>query len=430
MMLTMLIPATTLTPATMTDLEVGQDRFDALEALARSLGTEIVSARQFHSEVTGQGITTGHELELQSPDGSRGNHIVYLESNPSRTDLPGVFVLRDPATEAVMAMWLYPNDPRLPTLATAVYPEAAAVLLKRLGFDPTGITLEIVSYRPGKRAVVRVTVSAGTLYLKVVRPEVSALIRRRHELWLESGIPVPGVLASAEGIVVLDRLPGVEAITLVPALASDDGFLDALAEVVVRIAGIPSEAPARPSLVARLDWYFGHLHALAPASSAVIAAMKSNIQNLYRDGGPPPSVTIHGDLHLAQIFVHPERPNQIIGILDIDTAGFGDPADDAAALFAHLLVTAEYRQAQGENSFADHARGLAERSRQRWVGSVDRGFSARATAIAMTHLCGHALSGSVTVARALVLAGEVFALYEDERALTAGYFVSHAADQG
>ena len=425
MTVTMTTTTTTTTTSIMTTTD---DREGALEAVAESLGRTLVSSSQFHSEATGEGFTTGHEVELENPDGTREAHIVYVESRPTTKDRPGVLRLLDETTGESMAVWLYPGDPRLPALPAAVFPGAATVLLERLGLDATDLAIDVVAYRPGKRAVVRMTTVAGVLYLKVVRPEAAEKIRARHELWLGAGVPVPGVLASAsDGIVALDALPGVEAINLVPEIADGVAFLDALDRLVGRIATVPSETDARSSLIGRLDWYVRRLADLAPESSAALAATQARIGGLFSRGGIPPRVTVHGDLHLAQIFVDPQRPTEIVGVLDIDTAGLGDPADDAAALVAHLLVTADHREKRDESQFADSARMLAESSRGRWARPGDTGFAARATAIAATHLLGHALSGSVSVETAVRLAAQLLDLHEHESALTT---ISHASHSG
>jgi len=401
----------------------------ALEAVAASLGRTLVASRQFHSEATDEGFTTGHEVDLEAVDGSRETQIVYAESHPRDRERPGVLRLRDDDSGQTMDVWLYPRDPRLPALAAAVFPAAAAVLLERLGLDATGLSLEIVSYRPGKRAVVRMTTASGTLYLKVVKPEAADLIRSRHKLWQFHGLPVPGVRASAsDGIVALDILPGVEAIDFLPDLADGDAFLDALDRLVARINSVPSETPARASLVARLGWYRRRLEVVAPEGRDDLERSRGLIAEHYARGGPPPRVTVHGDLHLGQVFVDPLNPMEIVGVLDIDTAGLGDPADDAAALVAHLLVTAEHRDGRGEPRFALAARSLADRSRRRWARAGDPGFSARATAITATHLLGHALSGSVSVPTAVRLSDALFAAFaasEDESALTTASHSSH-----
>src|SRR5690606_11465415 len=110
-------------------------------------------------------------------------------------------------------------------------------------------------------------------------------------------------------------------------------------------------------------------------------------------------VTVHGDLHLGQVFVDTTTRNSIVGLLDIDTAGLGDPADDAAAMWAHLKVTAHQRGEHGAS-----AERLARVARDRWPRASDPSFAARAGAIGAVHMLGHTLAGAITVPAALQFA--------------------------
>lgn len=416
------------------------DYGDVLDAIADSLCLNLVAARRLHAEASRNGFTTGYEIELEAVDGSRELHCVYIENEPGSGDRDGVMHLRDEATGDVMAVWLYPRDPELPTLPAAVYPAAAAVLLERLGLDATGLSLEVAAYRPGKRAVIRMDTTAGTVYLKVVKPTAVEQLRARHELWRSSSVPVPGVLAWApDGLIALEKLSGVEAITVVPSICGSDDFVDALSALTDRIAAIESDSPARPSLASRLEWYERRLIALFPDAETGIRSTRQRIESRLRRAGPPSRlVTIHGDLHLAQLFVDPVEPHRIIGILDIDTAGIGDPADDAAALWAHLVVTAEHRAAEPE--LAASTQQLADRFRGRWERSADPGFADRAGPIAAAQLLGHALAGSISAPVMLALADDVLTsggpaarartTFENESALTTTSPVPHLPLEG
>ncbi len=396
---------------------------DILLAVAESIGHSLVEARTVQVEPGAGGIISGHEVVLEAADGTRRSETVYLETDPRSTDRAGVLHLRDDDTGSVVAVWLYPADPELPALPASVFPAAAAALLARLSLDATDLTLEVATYRPGKRAVVRMTTASGTFYLKIVRPASAALIADAHAGWASCGLPVPEVLAfSPEGLVAMSPLAGVEAASVVGAIAADDAAIettiDAIHAITTRIGIIPSDAPARPSLVSRLDWYLGRAEWLA--GSAGIRDLGASIEALYRRGGDPtPNVTVHGDLHLAQLFVDPAQPHRITGVLDIDTSGTGDPADDCAALWAHCHALAQHRLDQGDARDAGAATRLAARLQARWPGHREPGLADRATAIAATQLLGHALSGTIPVARAIALATELVAIRQHERPLTA-----------
>ncbi len=94
-------------------------------------------------------------------------------------------------------------------------------------------------------------------------------------------------------------------------------------------------AVVAPDLAGRID---DLAHALVPA------AARSELR----------SATVHGDLHEAQLIVD---GGQIVGLLDIDDAGVGDPLDDYATVLAHLRfreTTAETARQRGRlGQYAD-----------------------------------------------------------------------------
>ena len=398
------------------------DAPEVLEAVAKSVGMTLVQSRRFSIETTARGFAAGYELELDAGNGSLENHTVYLESNPTDRDRDGVLSFRDDESGERIAAWLYPNDPELPALAAAVYPEAARLLLGRLGLTPTALTVTIAAYRPGKRAVVRFLAPEFTVYLKVVRPAAAEGLHARHELWRGAGVPVPRSLGwSKDGFVALDSVAGVEAATVLTALPPS-AFLDAIDALTSQISAITSSEPARASLASRLPWYLDRLRPLLPGDGADVTAVGDAIERMRVGAPPAPRVTIHGDLHLGQIFVDPADPTRITGVLDIDTAGLGDPADDAAALYAHLVVTALHYDDYGEPRNAAHARVLARLARARWISRAaapaasvaspaplpaDPGFADRARAIAATHLLGHILGLGVHGATLLRAAADL-----------------------
>lgn len=380
-------------------------RDEILEAVAKSLGMRLASSSTIHSEASGDGFVTGHRVSFEATDGITHTETIYVQDNATGDAADGVLRLESATGEAI-DVWVYPKDPALPALAAAVFSDAAAVLLQRLNLPHSDLDVQVSAYRPGKRAVVRMTNPESTVFFKVVKPRVAESMFNRHARWLAAGVPVPRAIAwSPDGLVALEQLPGVEAIEVVQRLAANDDFVDAVQDLVSRIAYIPGDDNARTSLVRRLDWYHRALVSLAPAYENEIAQVTALIGSRFAGAAPPPAlVTIHGDLHLAQLFVEPSAPHAILGVLDIDTAGLGDIADDAAALWAHLIVTAEYRVLAGEDDYAASARLLASRFKARWVRVGDQGFYDRACAIAATHVLGHALAGRVSVAILLAIA--------------------------
>jgi len=388
-------------------LEPNKSTHEVLEAVAESVGKTLAASRQLTHENTSRGVVSSHELQLDSPDGAREVHIVYLETNPTKRERDGVLTFHDEASGARIAVWLYPRDPELPALPAVVFAESATALLRRLGRTTSTVTLTVVAYRPGKRAVVRMEAPEFTVYVKVVRPSVAEALHSRYVLWRGHDVPVPRSLGwSADGFIAFDPLAGTEASQNIGRL-DPEAFLDAIDDLTARIGAIPSVGPARRSLTERLAWYLDRLLTLHPEHAASITRVGEAIATMRERVATPAAITIHGDLHVGQVFVDPRHPARIIGVLDIDTAGYGDPADDAGAFYAHLVITAQQHRTGGDDDVARKCLALAEGARARWNGRKDDEFPARAGAIAATHLLGHILTAGGYAAELLAAATEL-----------------------
>jgi aminoglycoside phosphotransferase len=379
---------TTWTTTTMTTTTAEPDD-SLLEALAEALDRRLVSHSRLSSTVSGDGLVVAEEVEFATENGTE-KHLIYIETSPPGGERDGVLTFVDESTGDRVAVWVYPNDPALPALEAAVFPDAAAVLLRRLGVaDVDQVTLKLEAYRPGKRAVIRVDSGAGTVFLKVVAPGAAEVFAQRHNDWLAAGVPVPQVLGwSEDGLLALAALGGVPTPDVITRLTPEP-FVTALIELQEQIARLPSSDSARASLSSRLGWYERRLTVSAPERGLQIRAVAGRIEELLAAAPSDVQVTVHGDLHIGQLFLNPAT-DAIDGVLDIDTAGLGDPADDAAALYAHLIVTALANS--GQPTIVSACEELADLWEKSWHAREDTSFAIRATAIAATHLLAHALN--------------------------------------
>lgn len=348
---------------------------DAAAALvADALDVPLDAIALISREPLGPGSVTGFTVTADPPV------VAYVDTSLHRVPQETGMVL-----EGEARVWIHPADPHLPALAPAAFGHAAEVLLGRLGIGVEGMP-EIVGYRPGRRAVLRVATATGAVWVKVVRPRRIDRIVQAHTALRDRGLPVPAVRGwSPDGLLVLDDAPGVP--------ATDGGWqpeplLDELDRLRARLATADLGWEARTSLAARLPWYRERLVAARRDRADIVDAIA---QVAGAGAAADHSVqTIHGDLHLGQLFLGDDLTT-VTGLIDVDTAGAGNPADDAAAFIAHAIASAVLTQ---EARDATAVWALADAATARWA--TDAGTRAL-TAI---HLLGHALAATEAGAEA------------------------------
>lgn len=254
-----------------------------------------------------------------------------------------------------VAVWLYPDDPDLPGLPRAAYPDQLAGLFNHAGVLARPVTAEqlsvsMIGYRPRRRAVVKVVVGspAETFYIKVMRPKLFDDVVGKHLMLTDAGVPGPEVAFSTQDqLMVLRELPGRSLARALfdpgdPCTAEQlISILDAMPASVAQLERRPpwSDAVAHyasmvcvglPEARADLDW--------------AVAAITQGLAAY-----PPGNEATHGDFHEGQLRVADGR---IVGMLDVDTIGPGRRADDLACLIAHLS-TIQRMNAEQKAKLAD-----------------------------------------------------------------------------
>lgn len=241
-----------------------------------------------------------------------------------------------------VAVWIHPDDPDLPGLARAVYPDRMAEVLRETGawggaegtLGAGGeVGLEMVGYRPRRRAVVRVDLpGAGRCYVKVLRADHVGEVMARHDLMERSGVSAPRILgASRDHLVVLSELPGR---SLAQAVLEEDSpcppqdVLALLDSLPAEVAALPRRRPWSDAV----DHYAGIVARCLPGQRRRLDRLVATVTDGLAGVGPGDEPT-HGDLHEGQLHVQGSR---VSGMLDIDTLGPGRRADDLACLVAHL----------------------------------------------------------------------------------------------
>lgn len=329
--------------------------------------------RPLSREPLGAGTVAGF---LIGGAGTSAGEVAYVDSSGLRVREETGLVL-----EGTARVWMHPADPHLPALAPTAFGDAAAALLARLGIEGAQLP-EIVGYRPGRRAVLRVRTAAREVWVKVVRPRRIERIVLAHAALRENGLPVPAVRGwSPEGLMVLDAAEGLAA---TEAPWQPERFLDEVSRLRDELARIRLEWPARTSLRERMPWYLDRLRAPLPSRQAQLAAIESAVVGIDPPEDDVAGATVHGDLHLGQLFLAGGR---VTGLIDVDTAGLGAPQDDAAAFIAHAAASALLTERIGGE--AGRVWRLADAAHTRWA------HDDATRALVAVQLLGHAV-GAVT----------------------------------
>lgn len=346
---------------------------DVLRVPVEAAGGTLASARPVHVQYRpGSDVVVRYTAEV-SWNGGPLQRETLVAASAIDGPLPGTITVTADTHDGPLSVgvWRWPFDPVLVGLGTAVTSAGVADIL---GADQRSLTLEVVAYRPTERAVVRVSSAAGDVvsYLKVVAPHETESIRARHDALIRAGVPAPAVTATDGdlGVLVLEALEGPTLRELIKSDAdrwvSADEFnrlADAFAHADLVGAALPSRLTD------------GALH--ARMLSSVAPALRPQLDELaatFEDApAPSPDVTIHGDLHEAQVVV---RDGHIVGVLDIDDAGAGAPVDDRANLIARLIFRSTLDPARHER-VAAYAEMLRAASLERFdAQTLDRHTSA------------------------------------------------------
>lgn len=313
----------------------GAEAEDILRAALAVEGAEL-STWRVHTvhHRPGAGVTVGYTV--RAGDGARED---YLCATTARLRVPaGPGLVRLESDETVIHVWRHPADPELPALAVAC---AADQLTDRLSL-PTRPEIDLLAYRPLRRAVLRVRgeqVPGGEVYVKVVRPRVYADFVARHRMLTEAGVAAPRVLhAEDEGLVVLASGQGASLANLLSAGLDDREARLVLDDVVATLDQLPDgvlELPRRQAWAERAGHYGHAASVVLPEHSERIARLAEGIEAAVARTDPGPVVPTHGDLYEANLLMTDLR---VSAVLDVDAVGPGHRVDDLACLLAHVSV--------------------------------------------------------------------------------------------
>lgn len=313
------------------DVLLSDDAHFVLSPAISAAGGTLLTARASQIRYTpGRRLIVRYAAEVEWAGGERRTET--LGALVQKRALPEGLSVLEGEDGSRIGVWRYPHDPFLPGLPAAAYPDGAQAVLAHLGIATATVRVEPVVYRPGSRAVLRVTADDRVVYLKVARPGKAARLHAVHDAF-GAVMSVPRCIASSDplGLLVLDELPGVP---LTRPLVDGGPLPDpvAIAALTERIREVVLPAVE------------GNRSASAPVAahaSTLSAAVPQEVDRIKRladlavDAGAPQEHTVHGDFYEAQILV--DSAGTITGLLDIDGAALGSRTDDPATLLGHLL---------------------------------------------------------------------------------------------
>lgn len=295
------------------------------------------------------GPETWH-IERAWPDDGRGRPLELRGPGPEGESLRGA---RMDALTGQITLHRLGEDPRLPGLARTLAAHPGA---------------RIVSLRPGKRAVLRIDADGRPdRFMKIVRPGRAARLLSAIEKAnaFDGPFRTAPVLAADEDTVTFAALEGT---TLHAPLPLEDGswrrawqdVLEAWTTARDRAgeppAGAALHGPAAEAEVLR-TWQ-DRVRDIDPGGAAVRErAVGAALEDLAALPAPHLPALLHRDLHDKQVL---HLPGQRPGLLDVDTACWGDPALDLGNLRAH----ARWRELQGlwSAAHAEELRDLIDRT--------------------------------------------------------------------
>ncbi len=321
-------------PSPALQLLLGPSAAGILAAAAGEYGADLTDLQIADAHTApGGGVRVRYVAEVRRADGSLRREILVAATGDRIP--PGAAVVSGDVdgTTTEVGVWRWPQDPALPGLAVAAHPGRLAQLLDGAGLPVAAMPrITVRAYRPGQRAVLEVSDGVSRWFVKVVTPAAAVDLQHRHTL-LGAVLPVPPILATGDdGVIVLPEAPG----TLLRALLTRDGW-DAttlpapstLQRALDTLPGALLQLPARPTHRQRVRQSARVLELTADISTEAL------VGELYSATTESAKVPVHGDFHDGQLLV---AGGHLSALIDVDTAGPGERADEWATLLGHLSV--------------------------------------------------------------------------------------------
>lgn len=314
----------------------GPEGLAALGAVVSSAGATLVSAvvHEVHHR-PGAGVTVGFDVRVATPADplERPEYILLTTGQVEEAEASAAGVVRLHNGERVLHAWRHPADPSLPGLPVASDVTRAAART-HLDEDPGTAILELIGYRPMRRAVLSLTSQRRRVFLKVVRPDQLDGLLMRNRYGEPAGAP-PVLDVWDESVLVFPQAQGEP----LPELLARDGAAHVdPRDLLVCLDAIDPRAvslPLRRPWAERSAHYADAACNVLPDQAERIRGLEARIASLIDQLPREPVVPTHGDFHAANILM---TGSSVTALLDVDTIGPGQRVDDLACLLGHMAV--------------------------------------------------------------------------------------------
>jgi len=344
---------------------VGPGAFDVLRLPIEAAGGRLDDCRPVDVQFRpGSDVIVQYTAHVSWQGGpSKRETLVASSTFGGAPDGTVVVTADTPSGPVDVGVWRWPFDP---VLRGIEHVTSASSVGRLLDLDPDDISVEVVAYRPTQRTVIKVSSALGDVvhaYIKVVAPDAVRSIAQRHAALRSADVPAPLVTATDEalGLLVLEPLVGPTLRNLVKGTPGTWPSCDEFDRIGDGFAATTLDAPAVASKLTDAALHARMLALVAPERRATLEVLAECFESAPV---PPSDVTIHGDLHDAQLIV---VDGEIRGVLDVDDGGPGAAIDDRAKLIAQLLFRVDAGASDAAAvAVADYAESLRHASAPRF----------------------------------------------------------------
>ena len=300
----------------------------------------------FKRELNGAELTPPKRFRLRqfvhSP--GRAAYVRYEVQWPPDAYLPSKHFVARLDRDQPASTFLYPDDERLPGLADVADAQRALRLINAHVLKVPGrrARVQLVTYRPGYRAVVRHRFGRIKLYARVVRPPELPRLLDAHEITKASGFVIPSLAGhwTEGGVIWLSEVRGrgLRRRIRKGKMPDPEHILAGLEGLWGRSSDGRSGRPMRLSNGYRsARRSFRHHLRDFDASMRLLGEATAALDPFVRSWQP--SSTAHNDFYDDQLL---QLADGRIALVDFEEAGPGDPMLDVGNFLAHLLWSANF----------------------------------------------------------------------------------------